>query len=350
MIDLKNKKLQMNSTGDKILLSHGNGGRMMHQLIENLFLKNFENAVLDAQTDAAILPAGNGDIAFTTDSFVIDPIFFPGGNIGKLAVCGTVNDLAVSGADPLYLSVSFIIEEGFPMKELELIVCSLAEEARNARVSIVTGDTKVVNKGKCDKVFINTAGIGSVKQKNRNVSNGADIRPGDLILINGTIGDHGMAVMIARESFNFKSPVISDCASLNHLIGEVLDQSTGVKFMRDPTRGGVATVLNELAEKTGLGFEIDESALPMTNGVTAMCELLGFEPLHIANEGKVLIVADPGEVGLILEIMKRNNLGTQSAVIGRVTADHPGKVVLNTETGGRRIVDTLTGDPLPRIC
>jgi hydrogenase expression/formation protein HypE len=340
----------MNSTGDKILLSHGNGGRMMHQLIENLFLKNFENAVLDAQTDAAILPSGNGDIAFTTDSFVIDPIFFPGGNIGKLAVCGTVNDLAVSGADPLYLSVSFIIEEGFPMRELELIVRSLAEEARNARVSIVTGDTKVVNKGKCDKVFINTAGIGSVKPKNRHVSKGADIRPGDLILINGTIGDHGMAVMSARESFNFKSPVVSDCASLNRLICEVLDQSTGVKFMRDPTRGGVATVLNELAEKTGLGFDIDESALPMTKGVTAMCELLGFEPLHIANEGKVLIVADPGEGSLILEIMKRNNLGTQSAIIGRVTADHPGKVLLNTETGGRRIVDTLTGDPLPRIC
>jgi len=340
----------MNSTGDKILLSHGNGGRMMHQLIENLFLKHFENAVLDTQTDAAILPAGNGDIAFTTDSFVIDPIFFPGGNIGKLAVCGTVNDLAVSGADPLYLSVSFIIEEGFPMRELELIVHSLAEEARNAEVSVVTGDTKVVNKGKCDKLFINTSGIGSVKPKNRNVSNGADIRPGDIILINGTIGDHGMAVMSARESFNFKSPVISDCASLNHLIGEVLDQSTGVKFMRDPTRGGVATVLNELAEKTGLGFDIDESALPMTKGVTAMCELLGFEPLHIANEGKVIIVADPGEVGHILEIMKRNNLGTQSAVIGRVTADHPGKVLLNTETGGKRIVDTLTGDPLPRIC
>jgi len=340
----------MNTGEAKILLSHGNGGRMMHNLIENLFLKHFSNTILDEQTDAAILTAGSHEIAFTTDSFVIDPIFFPGGNIGKLAVCGTVNDLAVSGADPRYLSVSFIIEEGFPMKDLELIVTSLTKEARNAGVIIVTGDTKVVNKGKCDKIFINTAGIGSVRVENRLVSKTRDIRPGDLIIINGTIGDHGMAVMSARESFNFKTPVVSDCASLNHLIREVLDQTTSVKFMRDPTRGGVATILNELAGKTGLGFEIDETALPMSPGVTAMCELLGFEPLHIANEGKVLIVADQCEGNRILEIMKNNDLGRQSAIIGRVVEDHPGKVVLKTEAGGRRIIDSLTGDPMPRIC
>jgi len=239
----------------KILLSHGNGGRMMHHLIENLFLKYFENTILNEQTDAAILPVNAPEMAFTTDSFVIDPLFFPGGNIGKLAVCGTVNDLAVSGANPLYISVSFIIEEGFSMKELELIVRSLAEEARKAQVIVVTGDTKVVNKGKCDKLFINTAGIGSVRKENRLVSKARNIQPGDLIFINGTIGDHGMAVMSARESFNFKTPVISDCASLNHLIRQVLDQSSQVKFMRDPTRGGVATVLNELAGKIGLGIE-----------------------------------------------------------------------------------------------
>jgi hydrogenase expression/formation protein HypE len=340
----------VNTGGEKILLSHGNGGRMMHHLIENLFLKYFENTILNEQTDSAILPVDSPEMAFTTDSFVVDPLFFPGGNIGKLAVCGTVNDLAVSGADPLYISVAFIIEEGFSMNELELIVRSLAEEARKAEVIVVTGDTKVVNKGKCDKLFINTAGIGSVRKKNRLVSKALNIQPGDFIIINGTIGDHGMAVMSARESFNFKTPVVSDCASLNHLIRQVLDQSTKVKFMRDPTRGGVAAVLNELAGKTGSGIEIDESALPVTSGVTALCELLGFDPLHIANEGKVLIVADPAESDHILEIMKKNDLGGQSAIIGRVTADHPGKVVLKTGTGGRRIIDLLTGDPLPRIC
>jgi hydrogenase expression/formation protein HypE len=306
--------------------------------------------VLAEQSDAAILSMGTHDIAFTTDSFVIDPLFFPGGNIGKLAVCGTVNDLAVSGADPRYLSVSFIIEEGFPMTDLEQIVVSLAAEAAKAGVVIVTGDTKVVNKGKCDKLFINTAGVGSVKDKNKLIRKAAEICPGDLILINGTIGDHGMAVMAARESFKFKTTVTSDCASLNHLIGEVLDQSHGVKFMRDPTRGGVATVLNELAAKTSLGIEIEELSLPMHKGVTAMCELLGFDPLHIANEGKVLIVAAQEEGPRILEIMKKNSLGANSAIIGRVTGDHPGKVVLKTETGGKRIIDTLTGDPLPRIC
>jgi hydrogenase expression/formation protein HypE len=281
---------------------------------------------------------------------VIDPLFFPGGNIGKLAVCGTVNDLAVSGATPRYISVSFILEEGFPMHELEEIVKSLAQEAKFAKVAIVTGDTKVVNKGKCDKIFINTAGIGMVRMEDLLVAKAQNINPGDLIIINGTIGDHGMAVMNARESFNFKSPVVSDCASLNHMIREVLDQSPGVKFMRDPTRGGVATVLNELAGKISLGIEISEQALPLTKGVSAMCEILGFDPLHIANEGKVLIVADENEGEHILEILRKNNLGIQSAIIGRVTSDHPGKVVLKTETGGKRIIDSLTGDPLPRIC
>ena len=340
----------MNPKEKKVLLSHGSGGRIMHDLIEDVFIKHFKNTILDEQTDAAILPVDSPEVAFTTDSFVIDPLFFPGGNIGKLAVCGTVNDLSVSGATPRYLSVSFIIEEGFALDELEAIVKSLAEEARCANVTIVTGDTKVVNKGKCDKLFINTAGVGMVRKDDRLVGKAKNIKPGDVIIINGTIGDHGMAVMNARESFNFKSPVVSDCASLNHLIREVLDQSTGVKFMRDPTRGGVAAVLNELADKTRLGIEIDESALPITKGVSAMCELLGFDPLHIANEGKVLIVADMSEGNRILEIMKKNDLGVLSAIIGRVTGDNAGKVVLKTETGGKRIVDTLTGDPLPRIC
>jgi hydrogenase expression/formation protein HypE len=339
----------MKNREEKILLGHGSGGRMMHDLIENLFLKHFSNTILDEQTDAAILNVGSEEIAFTTDSFVIDPLFFPGGNIGKLAVCGTVNDLAVSGAEPLYISVSMIIEEGFPMKDLEIIVESLAAEAKKAGVLIVTGDTKVVNKGKCDKLFINTAGIGRIKKENRFVSKALDIQPGDVIIINGTIGDHGMAVMNARESFNFRTSVESDCASLNHMIREVLYQSP-VKFMRDPTRGGVATVLNELVEKTKLGIELDESVMPVTSGVKAMCELLGFDPLHIANEGKVLIVASEKDGMKILEVLKNNELGKKSAIIGRVVADHPGKVVLKNETGGRRIVDSLSGDQLPRIC
>jgi hydrogenase expression/formation protein HypE len=340
----------MNQKEEKILLSHGNGGRIMHDLITNLFVKHFGNPILNQQTDSAILSFDTSEIAFTTDSFVIDPLFFPGGNIGKLAVCGTVNDLSVSGAEPLYISVSFIIEEGFPMKELETIVRSLADEAKKAGVLIVTGDTKVVNKGKCDKLFINTSGIGRIRQENRLSGRSAEIKPGDVILINGAIGEHGMAVMNARESFNFKTTVESDCACLNQLIGEVLQQSKGVKFMRDPTRGGVATVLNELTQKAKFGIVIGEAELPVGKGVKAMCELLGFDPLYIANEGKVIIVADEDEGHQILEIMKRNDLGKQSAIIGHVVSDHPGKVVLKTETGGRRIIDSLTGDPLPRIC
>jgi hydrogenase expression/formation protein HypE len=339
----------MKETEQNILLGHGNGGRMMHQLIGDLFIKHFSNSILDEQTDAAILNVGLSEIAFTTDSFVIDPLFFPGGNIGKLAVCGTVNDLAVSGAQPLYISVSFIIEEGFPVKDLEAIVKSLAEEAKKAGVLVVTGDTKVVNKGICDKLFINTAGIGSMKKENLHIGKAANLMAGDVIIINGTIGDHGMAVMNARESFDFRTTVESDCASLNHLISDVLDRYP-VKFMRDPTRGGVATVLNELAGKINRGIEISESELPVNKGVRAMCEILGFDPLHIANEGKVLIVAEEKDGLKILEVLKNNEFGKQSAIIGRVVNDHPGKVVLKNETGGRRIIDSLTGDQLPRIC
>ncbi|MCX6286669.1 MAG: hydrogenase expression/formation protein HypE [Bacteroidetes bacterium] len=340
----------MSRNEEKILLSHGNGGRIMHELITNLFFMHFGNRFLKQQSDSVILPSDSDEIAFTTDSFVIDPLFFPGGDIGKLAVCGTVNDLSVSGAEPLFISVSFIIEEGFPMKDLVTIVKSLADEAKKAGVLIVTGDTKVVNKGKCDKLFINTSGIGRINKAKRLAGKIRSIRPGDLILINGPIGEHGMAVMNARESFNFKTPVKSDCACLNHLIREVLDHTTSVKFMRDPTRGGVATVLNELTGTKKFGISIDEPDLPVGKGVRAMCELLGFDPLYVANEGKVVIVAAEKECGRILEIMKKNELGKQSAVIGKVVSDHPGKVVLKTETGGKRIIDSLTGDPLPRIC
>lgn len=339
----------MKTKEQSILLGHGSGGRMMHDLISDVFIRHFANEILSEQTDSAILSVGSSEIAFTTDSFVIHPLFFPGGNIGKLAVCGTVNDLAVSGSEPLYISVSFIIEEGFPISELEIIVEALAAEAKKAGVLIVTGDTKVVNKGKCDKLFINTAGIGRVRKDDRLISKAEDIQPGDVIIINGTIGDHGMAVMNARESFNFKTTVESDCASLNHMIRQMLDKSA-VKFMRDPTRGGVATVLNELVEKIQLGIEIDETSLPINKGVQAMCELLGFDPLHIANEGKVVIVASENEAESILKSLQNHELGKRSTIIGRIVSDHPGRVVLKNETGGRRIIDSLSGDLLPRIC
>lgn len=339
----------MKKTENKIMLGHGSGGKMMHDLIEKVFIKHFANSILNDQTDAAILQSGSEEIAFTTDSFVIDPLFFPGGNIGKLAVCGTVNDLAVTGAEPAYLSVSFIIEEGFPVIDLVTIADSLAAEAKKAGVIIVTGDTKVVNKGKCDKLFINTAGIGRIQKDKLYISKAKNIEEGDVIIINGMIGDHGMAVMNARESFNFKTTVESDCASLNHMISAVLDKSK-VKFMRDPTRGGVAAVLNELAAKVEVGIEIEETALPVRDGVKAMCEILGFDPLHVANEGKVIIVASEKSADDILKILKNNALGKDCAIIGRVVKDHPGKVVMKNTTGGRRFIDSLSGDQLPRIC
>jgi len=332
-----------------ILLGHGSGGTMMHELIEEIFLSEFRADPSQPQTDAALLPALEGELAFTTDSFVIDPLFFPGGDIGKLAVCGTVNDLAVSGASPLYISVSFIIEEGFPVSDLQMIVRSLAREAEYAGVQIVTGDTKVVNKGKCDKLFINTSGIGSIRAENTGIAKALDLKPGDAILINGFIGDHGMAVLNARESFNFNLPVQSDCACLNHLIKSVTNDFR-IRFMRDPTRGGVASVLNELASWKQVGIEINEDALPVRGSVRAMCELLGFDPLHVANEGKVLMIAAKTDAERILDVMRLNEKGTDCAIIGHIVEAHPGRVVLKNGTGGSRIIDMLSGDQLPRIC
>jgi hydrogenase expression/formation protein HypE len=340
----------MNKKNDCVLLAHGNGGRLMHDLISGLFVRHFGNRILRKQNDSAVVRSGSPEMAFTTDSFVVDPVFFPGGDIGKLAVCGTVNDIAMTGAVPEFLSASFILEEGFPLKELEKIVISMAAEAKKAGVSIVTGDTKVVNKGKCDKIFINTSGVGWFSGKRYRIAGTGKIRPGDQILVNGNIGDHGIAVMNARESFHFSIPVRSDCASLNRLTGKILDYSPGVRFMRDPTRGGLATVLNELAEGIPYGIEIYENALPVSKGVSAMCEILGYDPLYIANEGKVLLVAGRREGGKILRIMKGDTLGRNAAAIGTVVNRHPGRVVLITGTGGTRITDMLTGDLLPRIC
>jgi len=333
-----------------ILLGHGSGGRLSHDLIKDLFVKYFSNDILDEQTDAAVLKINSKSLSFSTDSFVVDPIFFPGGDIGKLAVAGTVNDVAVSGAKPLYLSTSFIIEEGLSFRDLEIIVKSMAEEARKAGVKIVTGDTKVVNRGKCDKVFINTTGVGELSEKYIHIGSGKSIQAGDKIIVNGTIADHGMCIMAAREEISFSTDIKSDCACLNHLIKDALDVSDSIKFMRDATRGGLATVLCELAEDKKFGIEINEDALPVNENVRGMCELLGFDPMYVANEGKVVIVVAPEHAENVLEALRKNDLGKEAVIIGEVVDEHKGKAWLTTGIGGRRIIDMLAGEQLPRIC
>ncbi|MBD3362304.1 hydrogenase expression/formation protein HypE [Candidatus Dojkabacteria bacterium] len=334
----------------EVLIAHGSGGEASQTLIKALFLKYFKSSILKKLTDSAVFETDTSSLAFTTDSFVVDPIFFQGGDIGKLAVCGTVNDIAVSGAVPKYLSLSFILEEGFPIKDLEKVVRSIAKEAEKAEVEIVTGDTKVVDKGKCDKVFINTAGIGFFPKSVANMGKMVNIRPGDVVIINGSIADHGMAVLSSRQDFDIESDIQSDCACLNHLIQKVLSQIEGVKFMRDPTRGGLATVLVEIASSTNLGVEIDEKSIPMKEDVESLCELLGFDPLYIANEGKFVMVVDKSIAEKVIGILHNNKLGKDSSIIGKVTEKYNGKVVLNTAVGGKRIVDMLTGEQLPRIC
>ncbi len=333
-----------------ILLGHGSGGKLSNDLIKDLFVKYFSNDILKEQTDAAVIQVASKNLAFTTDSFVVDPIFFPGGDIGKLAVAGTVNDLAVSGSKPLFLSTSFIIEEGFSLADLERIVKSMAQEAKVAGISIVTGDTKVVNRGKCDKVFINTSGVGGLLPKHINIGKGSNIQPGDKIIINGTIGDHGMAVMAAREELSFTTDIKSDCACLNHLIGEAFAVTDQIRFMRDATRGGLATVFCELAEKKNFGIEINEAALPVNENVRGMCELLGFDPLYVANEGKVVMVVGKKDAEKVLETLRKNKLGKEAAIIGEIVNEHLGRAWLTTGIGGRRIIDMLAGEQLPRIC
>jgi len=334
---------------DTILLGHGSGGKLSHDLIESIFVEYFDNELLRQQTDSAILDLEGKKLAYTTDSFVVDPIFFPGGNIGNLAIAGTVNDLAVSGAIPKYLSCGFIIEEGFPIKDLELIVKSMAEDAKEAGVLIATGDTKVVDRGKCDKIFINTSGIGFIDENNVNIGTGSDIKVGDKIIINGSIGDHGMAVMAARNDLNINAEIISDCACLNKMIKEV---STKIKinFMRDATRGGIGTVLSEMAKNREFGVHIQEDKIPMDEGVRGMCELLGFEPLYVANEGKIIMVVDNKDADKVLQILKNNKYGKNASIIGEIKDEHFGTAWLETVVGGKRIIDMLSGQQLPRIC
>lgn len=329
---------------ERIMMAHGSGGRLSHELIRTLFQKHLGNPYLDQMNDASIMP-GQEQIAVTTDSFVVSPLFFRGGNIGKLAVCGTVNDLAVSGATPKFLTLALILEEGLPLDDLERIIKSVAETASEAGVSIVCGDTKVVERGSVDKIFINTTGIGYIT--NRLVSP-ERIRPGDEILITGTIGDHGIAILSEREGLKFQTPVVSDCAPLNGLIDAFY--LPGVKCMRDPTRGGVATTLNELAGQAGVSILLEEKLLPLSPSVEGACEMLGLEPLYLANEGKALVIVAPEVMDDVLQKMQAHPLGRHAARIGRVLEEKPGLVLLETPLGGKRIVGMLEGEHLPRIC
>ena len=329
----------------KIEIGHGSGGRLTRDLIENIFLKYLKSDELKPLEDAASIDLDhNRRAAITTDSYVIRPVFFPGGNIGKLSVCGTVNDLVVSGAKPKYLTVGFIIEEGFPMEDLENIVRSINETAERAGVKVVTGDTKVVEKNKGDGIYINTTGVGEIV-KPMDLANVSD---GDKVIITGTIGDHGTAVAIAREEFNIDAAVESDCAALNGMLEPLFDID-GMKWMRDPTRGGVATVLVELSGATGLGVSISEEKVPVREDVRFIQEMLGYDPLYLANEGKAIIVVSAESAGRVLEVLKGHPLGKDAAMIGEVTADHRG-LILKTRIGGERALDMLEEDTLPRIC
>ncbi len=331
-----------------IVLAHGGGGKLTHQLIERVFKKHFSNPDLDLMHDGAMVSVDAGRIAMSTDSYVVSPIIFPGGNIGELAVNGTVNDIAMCGARPKYLSASFIIEEGLSMAELETIVASMALSAKKAGVSIVTGDTKVVPRGKADKVFITTSGVGMIPEGR--LIHPSRIKAGDTIIISGTIGDHGMAVMSVREGLEFESEIRSDTCALNGLVEEMYRVSPDIHFLRDPTRGGVASTMNEIAASAHKGIRLFEKSIPANENVRSACEILGFDPLYVANEGKLIAIVSSSDAAKVLSAMKKHPAGTESAIIGVVTDDHPSVVVLQTAIGGERVVDMISGEQLPRIC
>ncbi|MBT9166081.1 MAG: Hydrogenase expression/formation protein HypE [Chloroflexi bacterium] len=320
---------------------------MSHDLVARRFLPAFDNPHLAKLDDAAIFDH-QGRLAFTTDSYVVTPIFFPGGDIGKLAVCGTVNDLAMMGAVPLYLTLSFIIEEGLPEEELQAIVDSAQRAAADAGAMIVAGDTKVVPRGSADRLFVNTSGIGAVPEE-INIS-GGNARVGDKVILSGTIGDHGIAVLSQREGFRFSTTLQSDCASLDKIVAQMLDASSNIHCLRDPTRGGLATALNEIAAQSQVGIRIEEDRIPVRQEVRAACEMLGFDPLYVANEGKLVAMVAAEDAERVLGAIRRNNLGREAAIIGEVTAGRAGRVVMKTSIGASRIVDMLVGDILPRIC
>ncbi|PIE01862.1 MAG: hydrogenase expression/formation protein HypE [Acidobacteria bacterium] len=331
-----------------VQMAHGSGGKMMAELIDKIFLNCFDNPILNKMEDQALLPSGNGELVFTTDSFVVDPLFFPGGNIGDLAVHGTVNDLCMSGAKPAYLSAAFIIEEGFPMEDLHRVASSMKQAADRANVQIVTGDTKVVNTGSCDKLFINTSGIGFLPA-GIDIS-ASNVKPGDCLILSGTLADHGMAIMTQRESFRFQSDLLSDSAALNGLVDAMLGVTSDIHAMRDPTRGGLAATLNEFASASGVHIQLDEAAIPVKPHVRAVCEILGIDPLHVANEGK-LVAAVPGEkAAKVLKAMKKHPKGKDAAIIGRACSSSDAIVTAQTLLGTERVIDLPAGEILPRIC
>ncbi len=333
---------------DIVQLDHGSGGRATQELVQRCFFQLFANEYLLQMNDSALLPWAGGQMAMTTDSYVVDPIIFPGGDIGSLAVHGTVNDLAMQGARPLYLTAGFILEEGLSLEVLEYVARSMAEAAREAQVMIVAGDTKVVPRGKADRLFINTAGVGVVPSGIR--VGGQYARPGDSVLINGTIGDHGIAVLCKREGLAFEREILSDSAPLNDLVSGILESCPRVRVLRDPTRGGVATALNEIAQQSGVGIVLFEESLRIKEDVAGACEVLGLDPLYVANEGKVLVFVPPDDEQLVLNLMRNHPRGRDGVKIGQVTQEGAGRVTLETGVGGHRLVQMLHGEQLPRIC
>jgi hydrogenase expression/formation protein HypE len=336
----------------QIVLGHGSGGKLTADLIDNIFLPAFRNPTLDRLDDQAVVTIGGARLAFTTDSFVVTPIFFPGGDIGRLAIHGTVNDLAMCGARPLYLSAAFILEEGLAVGDLRRVVESMRTAAAEAGVQLVTGDTKVVNRGKGDQIFITTTGMGVIEH---DISISADrARPGDKIILSGYIGDHGMTIMSQREGLEFESSIESDCAPLNGLVTAMLATASSlndfIHTLRDPTRGGVATTLNEIAKHANVGMVLDERAIPVRESVKGACEVLGLDPLYVANEGKLLAMVVPEMADAVLEQMRRHRLGQDAAIIGEVVEAHGGMVLMKTEIGGTRVLDVMFGEQLPRIC
>lgn len=331
-----------------IVLGHGGGGKMSGELVEHLFLPAFRNDALASLGDSSTFEIGGTRFAVSTDSFVVQPLFFPGGTIGELAVHGTVNDVAMSGAKPLYLTAGFIIEEGMSIDQLGQIVSHMAAAAKEAGVVLIAGDTKVVDKGHGDGVYINTSGFGIVPE-------GVNIAPnraqaGDVVIVSGTIGDHGMAIMSVREGLEFESPIVSDTAALNGMIAEILTVTSDIHVLRDPTRGGVASALNEIAQASNVGISLEESTIPVNPAVKSACELLGMDPIYVANEGKVLVILPAEHADAVLDVMRAHPLGARSAVIGQVVAQHPGMLVARTGIGGTRVISMQIGEQLPRIC
>jgi len=333
----------------RVLLGHGSGGKLTHQLVESLFLSQLANPILKALDDSAVFSVDSGGrLAFTTDSYVVKPLFFPGGDIGRLAVCGTVNDLSMVGATPLYLSAAFILEEGLPLADLRRIAASLKGAAREAGVKIVAGDTKVVERGSADGLFVNTAGLGLVPE-GVDIS-GSNARPGDAVILSGPIGNHGISVLLEREQMGFVSTVKSDVAPLNLLVAAMLQASPNIHALRDPTRGGLATSLVEMARQSGVAIRIHEGKVPIDEKVAAACEILGYDPLYVANEGKLIALVAPRDAPEVLRAMKKSPYGRQATIIGEVLAEPRGKVLMATRVGGTRIVDMLSGVQFPRIC